>query len=146
MLCCFAGAVFGTLRYVYNQAAERSVHYLAWVLCFWSLGVATAVVICVLRPWPWMQDSAACLAALVAIWALLQGGAKACADLHKDCKDHLGGQLSVLSRVCLDQGILLAVEFMSLAFINWWSVVLDATVGAWVVCLAVHGKLPPSLP
>jgi hypothetical protein len=46
MLCCFVGAVFGTLRYVYIQAAERSVHYLAWVLCFWSLGVATAVVIC----------------------------------------------------------------------------------------------------
>jgi hypothetical protein len=45
LLCCFAGAVFGTLRYVYKQAAERSVHYLAWVLCYWSLGVATAVVI-----------------------------------------------------------------------------------------------------
>lgn len=146
MLCCFAGAVFGTLRYVHMQAAERGMPYLAWVLCFWWLGAGFAVAGCVLRLWWLLQNLAACLAALLGICVLLQNGAKACADLHEKVKDHLGGPLSVLSLVCIDQGILLALAFMSPTVSNVLFGVVDATVGAWVVCLAVHGKLPLSLP
>jgi hypothetical protein len=79
------------------------------------------------------------------MFVILQQGSKACADLQDKCKDHMGSRLSVVSYVCLYQGILLVVRGMLPTYIWLWSALVDATVGAWVVCLAVHGKLPSSL-
>jgi hypothetical protein len=44
LLCCFAGAVFGTQYYVSIQAAERDQAYLARVLHVWSLGFVFDIV------------------------------------------------------------------------------------------------------
>lgn len=155
LLCCFVGAVFGSQCYVVIQAAEHDQAYLARVLQFWSLGcafeMATGVALCVLRPWAW--DSVARLAALAGVLALTQSilqrlerGAKACADLQEKCRDHLGRKLDVVSCVCFGQGIVLAVDVMLPALCILLSALVHATVGAWVVCAAVHGKLPLSLP
>jgi hypothetical protein len=120
----------------------------AWLVIF---DIATGVALCVLRPWA--RDPVARLAALVGVLALalnimqrLKRGAKACADLQEKCRDHLGRKLNVVSWVCFDQGIVLAVDSILPALCMLLSGLVHATVGAWVVCAAVHGKLPLSLP
>jgi hypothetical protein len=75
----------------------------------------------------------------------LERAAKACADLQEKCRDHLGRKLDVVSCICIDQGIVQSVNFILPALRIVLSGLAHATVGAWVVCAAVHGKLPLSL-
>lgn len=150
LVCCclflLLGAVVGIQLYVHAQAAQHTVRYLACVLHFWSLAMAITVVTWMLRPWPWMQDPATGLLSFAAVLVvLLQQGSKVCADLQDKCSNHLGSKLSVVSVVCFDQGIALVVEVLLPFLCVLWSGVVDTTVGAWVVCLAVHGKPPWSL-
>lgn len=88
----------------------------------------------------------AALFGFAAVWfGFLCQGAKACADLHKECKDHQGSNLSVVSLLCCEQGTLVALDIIMPVFCFMLSGVVNAVVGAWVVCVAVHGKLPCSL-
>jgi hypothetical protein len=142
-LCLLLGFLLGTQRYVHIQAAERKVRYLAWVLHFWWLAMWITVLAWMLRLWLWTQHPVTDLLFFaVVLCNLLPQGSKACADLQDKCSDHMGNKLSVASAVCFDQGFTLAVGGVMPFLDIMWSGVVDATVGAWVVCIIVHSKQP----
>lgn len=76
------------------------------------------------------------------IMALLLYGTKLCYDINKDIRHHRGDKINLWSLRCRDEGIKLVLTLLQPICSLVADLVLDATVGVWVVCLAVYGRFP----
>lgn len=145
--CWVPGLLIGTQVYVNVQAQAATFLFLAVVWHAWSVFavyVATWLVlrVCWFQPNRTRADLLVDSVAFGTLIGLLYPGAKACADLHEKCKDQLGFKLSVLSINTARQGVDWFASMVAPVCTSLATVVLDSTIGTWVVCCAVHAQLP----